>query len=316
MFANPMKQQPYLLLGVFFCALATNGYLFRLSAEEPASLSGKNLQNPVAQPAREFPLAMREFLTQNHIVAFYGHPNSKKMGILGEFDTLPAMVEELTRYTREYDAVNGDRGVIPAFHIIFATVLPEGELAYINRIRLKEWITYAEEQGILVFLDHQIGKYPVTEAMKTLLPYLKYPHVHLALDPEWATDKPGKEIGSVRAEDLNTVQQMMQKYMEQEKIGGEKILVVHQFNWKMISRLKEVRSDFPQVVVIHNADGFGTPEEKQKTWAYLREAKNLPLKGIKLFLPKSWRKGGFDVPLYAPKEVLSFDPEPKLIMYQ
>jgi hypothetical protein len=167
-----------------------------------------------------------------------------------------------------------------------------------------------------VFLDHQIGKYPVTEAMKTLLPYLKYPHVHLALDPEWATDKPGKEIGSVRAEDLNTVQQMIQKYMEQEKIAGEKILVVHQFNWKMISRLKEVRSDFPQVVVIHNADGFGTPEEKQKTWAYLREARNLPLKGIKLFLPKSWRKGGFDVPLYAPKEVLSFDPEPKLIMYQ
>jgi hypothetical protein len=311
-----MKHRQYLLRGVFFYALAMCGSCFLLFAEEPASLSGKNLQNPHVQLAREFPLAMREFLTQNHIVAFYGHPNSKKMGILGEFDTLPAMVEELTRYTREYDEANGDRGVIPAFHIIFATVLPEGELAYINRTRLQEWLTYAEEQGILVFLDHQIGKYPVTEAMKTLLPYLKYPHVHLSLDPEWATDKPGKEIGSVRAEDLNTAQQMMQQYMEQEKIAGEKILVVHQFNWKMISRLKEVRSDFPRVVVIHNADGFGTPEEKQKTWAYIREARNLPLKGIKLFLPKSWRKGGFDVPLYGPKEVLSFDPEPKLIMYQ
>ena len=307
-------RQWFLLTGVFLCTLA--GTPFFLVAEEPASLSGKNLQNPQVQLAREFPLAMREFLTQNHIVAFYGHPNSKKMGILGEFDTLPALVEELNRYTREYDEANGDRGIIPAFHIIYATVQPDGELGFVNRKRLKQYIDYAEENGVLVFLDHQVGKYPVTEAMKTLLPYLKYPSVHLALDPEWATNKPGKEIGSVGAEDLNAAQQMMQQYMEQEKIAGEKILVVHQFNWKMISRVKEVRSDFPQVVVIHNADGFGTPEEKQKTWAYIREARNLPLKGIKLFLPKPWRKGGFDVPLYTPKEVLSFDPEPKLIMYQ
>ncbi|MFQ3620552.1 MAG: hypothetical protein SNJ78_06360, partial [Spirochaetales bacterium] len=149
-----------------------------------------------------------------------------------------------------------------------------------------------------------------------LLPYLKYPHVHLALDPEWATEKPGKELGSVKAEDINAVQQIMQRYLEKEQISGEKILMVHQFNWKMISRLKEVRNDFPQVVVIHNADGFGTPEEKHKAYAYLREANNLPFKGLKLFLPKSWRKGGFDVPLFSPAEALSFDPEPILIMYQ
>ncbi|GAB4364949.1 MAG: hypothetical protein Kow009_01700 [Spirochaetales bacterium] len=284
--------------------------------EEPASLSGKHLQNPQVHRSPDFPLAMRDFLTENHIVAFYGHPRSRRMGILGEFDTLPALAEELKRYTRMYDEVNGDRGAIPAFHIIFATVLPEGELAYLDRSLLEQWISFAEEQGILVFLDHQIGKYPISQAMKTLLPYLKYPNVHLALDPEWSTDKPGEELGSVRAEDLNTAQQMMQEYLEGEGIRGEKLLVLHQFNWRMVSRLQDVRSDFSRVVVIHNADGFGTPEEKQKTWAFIREARNLPLKGIKLFLPKSWRKGGFDVPVYTPEDVLSFDPEPKLIMYQ
>ncbi|HOV39220.1 MAG TPA: hypothetical protein PLG79_10885 [Spirochaetales bacterium] len=291
-------------------------YSVPLFGEEPASFAGKTPEYVRSESSFSFPTAMREFLEQNHIVAFYGHPHSTKMGILGEFSSLVEMKEELQRYVEEYDAVNGERGAVPAFHIIYATVQPEGELRFLNRKTLQEYIDYAGENGILVFLDHQIGKYPVTDAVKSLLPYLKYPQVHLSLDPEWATEHPGKEIGSVRAEDINDAQQMVQEYLEKEQIPGEKILVVHQFNWKMISQVKKVRSDFPRVVVIHNADGFGTPEEKQKAYAYIREARNMPLKGLKLFLPKSWRKGGFDVPLYSPAEALSFDPEPNLIMYQ
>jgi hypothetical protein len=84
----------------------------------------------------------------------------------------------------------------------------------------------------------------------------------------------------------------------------------------MIKNRKDVKTDFPRVALIHNADGFGTPEEKQKSWDHNKAAKNLPLKGLKLFLAKSWRKGGFDVPLFSPAEALSFDPEPLFIQYQ
>ena len=145
---------------------------------------------------------------------------------------------------------------------------------------------------------------------------MKYKSVHLAIDPEWHTPTPGLEIGSVTAAEINDAQALMQDYLEEQGIEGERALIVHQFNWRMIKDRHLVKTDFEQVRLIHNADGFGPPEDKYKSWEYNTRADNIPLKGFKLFYSKEWLNTGYDDPLLSPEEVLALNPEPVLIMYQ
>jgi hypothetical protein len=84
----------------------------------------------------------------------------------------------------------------------------------------------------------------------------------------------------------------------------------------MIADRDQVRTDYPRVQLIHNADGFGHPAEKYVSWQFNVQASNMPLKGFKLFYPKSWRDGGYDVPLLSPIEVMQLEPVPVYIQYQ
>jgi hypothetical protein len=167
-----------------------------------------------------------------------------------------------------------------------------------------------------VFLDHQIGRFTVEAAMQRLLPYLRYDNVHLALDPEWRTDKPMQEIGYVTASELNAAQAAMQSWLTENDLPGRRMLVVHQFKPKMISARHEVRSDFPLVKLIHCADGFGAPPLKKSTYAHNALARNIPLKSFKLFLEPTIAGAGWDKPLMTPEEVFALEPRPYLIMYQ
>jgi hypothetical protein len=169
---------------------------------------------------------------------------------------------------------------------------------------------------MIVFVDHQIGKYTVEEAMDRLLPFLKYPNVHIALDPEWRTTLPMKEIGSISAEELNKAEKMMEDYIEAQGIPGDKMLVVHQFRYSMIQGRERVRADFERVQLIHTADGFGSPSLKRNTYAMNSLASNMPLKGFKLFFKTTVPGAGYDQPLLSPPEVLALEPKPVLIIYQ
>ncbi len=254
-------------------------------------------------------------LADRQVIAYYGHPNSRRMGILGE-NPIEVMAEQLFARAAEYDALTGGIGVAPAFHIIYATVHPDASVGIIREAQLLEYIEFAAENDILVFLDHQIGAGNVEGAIRMMLPYLRYEHVHLAFDPEWATEIPGREIGGVTAEEVNLAQQLMQEYLIEHGLPGPRMLVVHQFNWRMIVNRERVRADFPMVQLIHHADGFGTPPQKRDSWRFNVLAQNIPLKGFKLFYPKSWRDGGYDDPLMRPADVLQLDPVPVYIQYQ
>ncbi len=254
-------------------------------------------------------------LADRQVIAYYGHPNSWRMGILGE-NPIEVMAEQLFATAAEYDALTGAIGVAPAFHIIYATVHPDASVTTVREDQLQEYIDFAAENDILVFLDHQIGNGNVEGAIRMMLPYLQYEHVHLAFDPEWATEIPGREIGGVTAEEVNLAQQLMQDYLIEHGLPGPRMLVVHQFNWRMIVNRERVRADFPMVQLIHHADGFGTPPQKRDSWQFNVLAQNIPLKGFKLFYPKSWRDGGYDDPLMRPADVLQLDPVPVYIQYQ
>jgi hypothetical protein len=266
---------------------------------------------------RELRMYMDNFsiLLNNDILAFYGHPLSKNMGILGRY-SISALDEKLTVLAENYAAENGGRGVKKAFYIIYGTVWPEGEIGIIKEDVLQQYIQYALENDILIFLDHQIGRYDPIDALKRMLPYLRYPNIHLALDPEWRTVKPMLEIGTVTADEINQAQQIMEAYILEHQIPGERMLVIHQFNWRMIRNREKVDSSFNRVRLVHCADGFGSPSLKRSSYAYNAEASNMPIKGFKLFYNLGIPGAGYDNPLLTPKEVYALEPRPYIIMYQ
>ena len=249
------------------------------------------------------------------IISYYGHPLSRNMGILGRYepDELYTFLDVLAA---EYDAVNGQRKVIKAFYIIYGTVQPRGGIGYISDAVLQRYINFALEHDMLIFIDHQIGRYDPLDSLKMMLPYLHYPNVHLALDPEWRTDKPMREIGGVTAKEINRAQEIMSEYLEKHSLPGNRMLVIHQFHHRMIRNREDVRTGYNRVTLIHCADGIGSPAIKRSTYAYLARARNMPVKGFKLFYNFNIPGAGYDEPLLTPQEVNNLNPRPVLIMYQ
>ena len=254
-------------------------------------------------------------LLNNDILAFYGHPRSRQMGILGRH-SIEELDQILTRLAREYEAESGGRKIIKAFYIIFGTVWPEGEIGILGEEILRRYVEYAQRNDMLVFIDHQIGRYDPIDSLRRMLPWLRYPNVHLALDPEWRTTRPMQEIGHVTAAELNRAQQVMEDYIVANNIPGQRMLVIHQFNWRMISNREKVESDFRRVRLVHCADGFGPPHLKRASYAYNAEVTNMPIKAFKLFYNFNIPGAGYDHPLLTPKEVYGLNPRPYIIMYQ
>ena len=254
-------------------------------------------------------------LLNNDIVAYYGHPNSRNMGILGRH-SLEELDRMLTALAAEYEALSGGRTVRKAFYIIYGTVWPGGDIGILGDATLMRYIEYGLKHDILVFVDHQIGRYDPVDSLRRILPWLRYPNVHLALDPEWRTTKPMAEIGSVTADELNRAQQVMEDYIIENNIPGERMLVIHQFNYVMIRNRGNVRTDFNRVRFIHCADGFGPPHMKLSTYQFNAQAVNMPLKGFKLFYNLGIPGAGYDSPLMTPNDVYKLRPRPYIIMYQ
>jgi hypothetical protein len=254
-------------------------------------------------------------LAGNQVLAFYGKPGSKSMGILGEYSK-EQIAPLLEGYAKLYDDANGMMGVVPAFYIIFGTCWPEGEIGFLRRSIVEEYIQFAADKGWIVFLDHQLGKFGVEESVQSMLPYLQYPNVHLAIDPEWRTLKPMQEIGSITGTELNEAQRMIDSYLIEHNLPGIRMLVVHQFRSTMIRDMATVNAGFDRVVLVHTADGFGSPELKKNTYAWNARALNMPVKGFKLFFESSVAGAGWDKPLMLPEEVLALEPMPLVVMYQ
>lgn len=314
---SPHSFNPLFPRALSFAAAAELAAASSVSSENGAPATVALSVEPEPSSESEFPdpNRLQSVLLNNDVFALYGKPGARTMGILGQYslEGIGAVMEE---FVTRYDAANGQRGIIPAFYVIYGTCWPEGEIGILQERVVKEYIEYAAERGWYVYLDHQIGKYSVESAMNKLLPWLKYPNVHLALDPEWRTTKPMQEIGSVTAEELNKAQGMMQDYLVEHGLPGRRMLVVHQFKPKMILNRNEVRSNFELVQLIHCADGFGSPTLKKSTYALNAQATNIPLKSFKLFLKPTVEGAGWDQPIMSPEDVYALEPRPYLIMYQ
>jgi hypothetical protein len=172
------------------------------------------------------------------------------------------------------------------------------------------FVDYAAEHDMLVILDVQIGQRGVPGELDLIRHWLEYPHVHLALDPEFAMadgEVPGEQIGQIDAADVLYAQQFLAELCTELGLPP-KILIVHQFHHTMIKNKAEVKA-YPGVQLVIDMDGHGPPPMKYETYGVMNTQDPVEFNGIKLFYQ-------FDQPILSPEEVLALDPIPDMIIYQ
>lgn len=257
-------------------------------------------------------------LPQYRILTYYGQPHADTMGILGEYgvnDDLDGLRAALQEQADAYERVDPTRPVKIAFEIIASVAqqdaMSDGSwLLDTDAETIDEYVNYAAEHDMLVFLDVQIGRRGVPAEIDGVRKWLEQPHVHLALDPEFSMDEgeiPGEHYGHIDASDVLYAQQYLANLSAQLGIPP-KVLIVHQFEWGMIGN-KDSVAPYPGVQLVIDMDGHGPPSMKLETYDVMNTQHPIEFNGIKLFYK-------FDQPILTPEEVLDLDPVPDVIIYQ
>jgi hypothetical protein len=253
-------------------------------------------------------------IPEHRIVAFYGNPLSRRMGILGELDP-NEMLPRLEQVATQWAAADSGQKVIPALHLIAIVAQgypgPGGK----HRLQMPDSVIekvadWAEERGWLLFLDIQTGLSTIYKELPALVPYLKRPYVHLALDPEFAMKdgkKPGIYLGTMDAVEVNHAIDVLSKIVEEYQLPP-KVLVVHRWTYKMLTNSSKIRLD-PRVQVVIDMDGFGPPANKKGAYRWFVVRHPVQYAGFKLFYKN-------DKPMMTPEEVLEMYPKPNYIQYQ
>jgi hypothetical protein len=248
------------------------------------------------------------------VVAYYGNPMSKRMGILGEINP-DSMLARLAKQAAAYHAVDSTRPVLPALELI-ATVAQAGPgRSGLYRARMPDTLIervmgWAETHHYLVILDIQTGRSTMAAEMVPLMKYLSRPYAHLALDPEFSigTKKiPGKVIGRIDAADVNAVSAVLANLVDSLALPP-KMLIVHRFTRPMLSNHERIKLD-PRVQIVIDMDGFGAPHLKYGSYKAYVHDRPVQFAGFKVFYKN-------DKPMLTPAQVLQLDPVPLFIMYQ
>ncbi len=249
------------------------------------------------------------------LVGFYGRPNSKSLGILGEnnIDELVIKMREKQKYyKKDLESFNKNIKVKMAFHIIhsLATKDPGRRNDYLLGMSEKTVLKYikrARKENFAVILDVQLSVKTPKEAVEPLLKYLKYENVHLAIDPEFRIPThrrypPGKYVGHVKAKELNELQEYVSSYLKENDIKTAKKIIVHMFHKRMLRQKDDIKN-YKNIKLIYNIDGHGQAGVKVKIYnaLYAREQTNRAIGGFKIFYNNDIK------PLMTPKKILGFE---------
>jgi hypothetical protein len=274
----------------------------------------KDTRWPVSMPA---PLP-GSILPAKRIVAYYGNPLSKRMGVLGELPP-DQMLARLDKEVAAWNKADSSHPVQPALHLI--VVVAQGSPGRDGKYRLRmpdtlidKVASWAAQRNALLFLDVQVAKSTLQEEVPRLTAFLKRPNVHLGIDPEFSMkhgEKPGTKIGTMTSDDVNYAIEFLDGIVRANNLPP-KILIVHRFTRKMLTGAKNVRPN-PRVQVVLNMDGWGNPWLKFDSYRDYVEAEPIQFTGFKLFYHNDTKKGE---PLLTPGELLRLTPQPLYIQYQ
>jgi hypothetical protein len=230
------------------------------------------LTNGVQLPGGGYHILPRE--GKRRYVAFYGHPETTALGVLGEQGP-QASLDRMQTYLEAYQG-DGSQ-TIPTFEIIAAVAsagpTEDGNYSYEwPSSTFQEWVDFAHDHGGYVVLDLQPGRSDfLTQAMK-YEDLLLMPYVGLALDPEWRLEPDQvhlQQVGQVDAAEINQVIHWLADLVRDNGLP-QKMLVLHQFRTFMIQN-RETLEDRPELQVIVQMDGDGTEPQKDNTYRTLNE---------------------------------------------
>lgn len=253
-------------------------------------------------------------LKENRLVAYYGHPSTGLMGVLGEYQP-DELMDRLKEQTAEYSKLDPDRPAVPTIELIasVAQPVPGADGLYVTQTPKKDVQTYVDltkKNDALLLLDVQLGRATVMQEVKLLEPYLKLPHVHLAVDTEYSVEDgevPGQDLGEVDGPEIQEAVSYLDDLVEREDIP-DKLLMVHQFEDGIVTN-KQVIKPTKNVQVALHADGFGGADAKAVKYELLVRDQPIQYGGFKVFYKQ-------DEPVLAPRDVLRLDPAPAVVTYQ
>ena len=280
----------------------------------------RGLNNP-GWPVKTPNILSGSLLPAKRIVAFYGNPLSKKMGILGELPP-DQMLGKFDSIVSQWRAADPGTPVVPALHMIVSVAqrLPGKDGMYRQRSDtglIERVYGWARSKGAITILDIQAGKSTIDSELPRLIPFLSRPDVHLGLDPEFYMHYnregriPSTKIGAMDARDVNYAIEQLGALVTKYHLPP-KVLVVHRFTTNMLQHADQIKLD-PRVQVVINMDGWGQPWYKFDTYARCEAAEPVEYTGFKLFFHNDTRKGD---PILSAREVLALRPRPLYIQYQ
>ena len=255
----------------------------------------------------------------NRIVAYYGNFYSTGMGVLGQYPP-DVMLQKLASTTAQWRAADPSTPVIPAIHYIVVTAQGSAGADGMYRAEMPDSqvdkaLALAAQIHGLVFLDFQVGLSTVQKELPQYAKYYALPNVEVGVDPEFSMKdgaKPGSEIGTLDASDINWVANYLASIVRANNIPP-KILVVHRFTEEMVTHVSRIKP-LPEVQIVMDMDGWGSQAKKIGTYTNIVAAEPIQFTGFKLFykndlLPPS-------TGMLTPAQVLSLTPAPVYIQYQ
>ncbi|MGD9001612.1 MAG: hypothetical protein PVF04_03020, partial [Anaerolineae bacterium] len=241
-------------------------------------------------------------LADRRLVAYYGTPLGPGLGVLGR-NGIIATLNLLSEQAQVYRELDPDTETIPAFHMVttIADSYPGDDGDYNHRVGhelIRQWIEGVKAAGGWSILDVQPGRADLDTEWDVVEPLLLDPTVHLAVDPEFIVsgeEIPGTDLGRITGPQVNRLQARLDRIGR--AIGHRKMLIIHQFNDRMIQQ-KGMILNYPFVELVWDADGFGSPKAKVEDYNQYRREAGFEHGGFKLFYDE-------DAPLMTPEQVLA-----------
>ena len=219
-------------------------------------------------------------LPAKRIIAFYGNPLSKGMGILGATES-DDMLRKLDAETAAWNRIDPATPAQPALHLIVlvANGHPGANGLYRTRhdsAMIERVYGWARSRNALLFLDLQVGRSTLQNELPWIEKFLIRPDVHLGIDPEFSMKNggvPGQRVGTYDAADVNYASRFLAGLVDKYKLPP-KVLVVHRFTPGGVTNTRKIALD-PRVQIVMHMDGFGAPWVKRDT--YWRDIKREPV---------------------------------------
>jgi hypothetical protein len=279
-------------------------------------LNGDSSGKWPVKTAYPLPGAILPFKT---IIAFYGNLYSKQMGILGELPR-KQMLAKLQGEMARWKAADSSLDLQPALHYIAVTAQIQPGKAGKYRLRMPfhqidSVLSMAKEINAIVFLDIQVGLSTIQQELPEFEKYLKMPHVHIGIDPEFSMKSghlPGKVVGTYDAADINYVTDYLAKIVRENNLPP-KILVVHRFTQKGVTNYRQIKTR-PEVQIVMHMDGWGEPARKINTYKTFIHREPVEFTGFKVFYKNDVIRS--KARLMTPEELLRLKPRPVYIQYQ